>query len=188
MAERGRVGSKGARRRKGGRAAKSAEIQTALRRIGRSFERMDPAIGQLIENIDLCKENHLCWSAKIRAANIVVKIIKQTPVANPKTLSLAGVTGLSCPLPFLIEGVVADEIHKKVDKNLCGHDCPNDCQCVSFPLVLTIGHDKQIRDINTDDNWKDVGTKLSVCRTQIDIEFDIQLVVSLGVCIEKEAV
>ena len=162
-------------------------IEKALPRLAAALQLANPAISGIASATTLCSEKPICWGCAKVAANITVKILQQQQ--GPKQPGIGKSPSYliqACPLPIFIKDAAEDEVHKQVDKVYCDPSCGAGCRCASLPISINIGHVKEQRWISTGEDWLPCPVARAVCRTQIDIEFDIQERLTIGICVAKE--
>jgi|GEM_PF-3961579 len=123
-----------------------------------------------------CQEHWVCYGAKTKAKNIVVTIVSKDAI---KTQGCAFITDNA------IKQAADAEIHKQADKDLCVPDCGADCRCLSFAFSLTF-HDTETKVIYVDRTGNQNPTQPDrACRIKLDIKFDVELTIALGICVTK---
>jgi hypothetical protein len=163
-----------------------SDLLKILPKIGEALNSLQPVAKEFVGSVDVCKDKPLCWSAKLRATNIAVTVVSQTSTGFNVGPGLASIQ--ACPPAFILEVLAANEIRKKVARELCASKCDTGCRCLSLPLVLTIGQDSETLRILTGNNWQTpVPANKAACVNVVDVQFDIQLVVSMGICLAKGA-
>ncbi|HYG51099.1 MAG TPA: hypothetical protein VD905_09365 [Flavobacteriales bacterium] len=154
-----------------------------FQQIGKGLNEMQPGIAKIVESISICKDKPLCFSCGQRATNIRVKIInRRNGPKDPSTLSLGSFQ--RCTPEALLTQSVRDAVSAKIDKDFCKNECEQGCRCISIPIAVTFAHVTETRNIYTGENWTEVIPARAVCITKVEIDFDIQLMLNIGVCTE----
>jgi hypothetical protein len=123
-----------------------------------------------------CKEHWVCYGAKARAKNIVVTVVSKGAL---KRAGCARIT--DCAIQKRTEA----KIHQEVDQDFCVPDCGQFCRCLTFSFRL------KLHESETDVTYLDrTGTRNPpqadrACRIKIDITFDIDLTITIGVCLPQ---
>lgn len=125
----------------------------------------------------LCKENKLCYEITIRAENISISNITQTPVAPSPTIGCWTLTD------GRIKSETIQKIHNKVNKDF-KQTCPVGCGCLILGSIgpLTFPYNEHVVDtVNQTVNWlPDIH-----CQVTLDVQFDIVIRGKIGACLKR---